>query len=139
MPQMTKEIMDVFNDPKAIKILATVGEDGFPNTVPVFSLCCADKETLACADIFMAKTKKNLKATKKVAAVAFRMSEKPGVAPSGFQVKGTFQEFQKEGPIYDKLSAAIQAAMGRGIRGAAIIKVSEGHSITPGAGGFQIF
>jgi predicted pyridoxine 5'-phosphate oxidase superfamily flavin-nucleotide-binding protein len=60
MPQMTKEIMDVFNDPKAIKILATVDENGVPNNVPVFTLCCVDKETLACADIYMAKTKKNL-------------------------------------------------------------------------------
>jgi len=139
MPQMTKEIMDVFNDSKAIKVLATVDENGILNNVPMFSICCVDKETVACADIFMAKTKKNLKSTRKVAAVCFKISDKPGVTPTGFQVKGTFQEFQHEGPIYDKINEAVQASMGRGIRGVVIIKVEEGWSVTPGAGGFQIF
>ena len=139
MPQMTNEIVDVFNDPKAIKVLATVDKNGTLNNVPIFSIYCVDKETIACADVFMAKTKKNLKSTKKVAAVCFRISEKQGVAPTGFQVKGTFQEFQHEGPTFDMLNEVVQAYMGRNIRGVALIKVEEGWSVTPGAGGFQIF
>lgn len=139
MSQMSKEIMDVFNDPAAIKVLATIDKNGTLNNVPIFSMCCVDKQTLGCADIFMAKTKKNLKSTKKMAAVSFKISEKKGVAPTGFQVKGTFQEYQTEGPVYDKLKDAIALSMGRGIRGAIIIKVEEGWSVTPGAGAFQIF
>ena len=139
MPQMSKEIMDMFNDPKAFKVLATVDKNGTLNNVPIFSICCVDKETIGCADVYMAKTKKNLKSTKKMAAVCFKVSEKKGVAPTGFQVKGTYQEYQTEGPVYDKLKEAIALSMGRGIRGAIIIKAEEGWSVTPGAGAFQIF
>ena len=131
MAKMTKEIMNVFNNPRAIKVLATESEDKKLNNVPIMSFCAPDEETLAFGDMFLDKTKKNLLKTKKAAVVAFILSDKPGVIPSGFQVKGTFQEFQTSGPIYDRINQMTQQVLGKGIKAAGIIKVEEGYNITP--------
>ena len=139
MGKMTEEIMGVFNDPKAGKALATESSEGLLNNVTIGSLVAMDPEILAFADMFMNKTKANLKATKKACAVAVLMPATPEEPPKGFQVKGTFLGFQTSGPLYDYFSEMVKKQMGIGIRGVGTIAVEEGYTITPGAGSQQVF
>jgi uncharacterized protein len=85
MAKMSKEVMDVFNDPKSVKVLATAGTILEIDAVPKGSLRALDQELIAFADIFGDKTNQNLKVNKKVAALAIRMDP-----VAGYQIKGTF-------------------------------------------------
>ena len=85
MTKMTKEVMDVFNDPQALKVLATASADGTLNNVPIQSLTPIDNETLVFADMFTNKTKENLNATKKCCAVAFIVPTTQGITRAGTQ------------------------------------------------------
>jgi hypothetical protein len=73
----------------ASKVLATVDSEGTPNVVPKGTLSAVDEETITFADIFGDKTNKNLEATKRAAASAFKMSRR-------ISDKGTFQGFQNQ-------------------------------------------
>ena len=60
MVKMSKEVMDMVNDPNAPSILATVSIEGIPDVVPMGTFSAVDEETLAFADVFLLKTKNNL-------------------------------------------------------------------------------
>ena len=95
MAKMPKQVMDLFNDPDAVKFLATVDAEGKPNCAFIASLMAPGEDILIFADMMMNKTKKNLTDTKKVAATVYK-------APwSSYQVKGTFEGFQRSGLLYD--------------------------------------
>ncbi len=99
MAKMPKQVMDLFNDPDAVKFLATVDADGKPNCAFIASLMAPGEDMLIFADMLMNKTKKNLTDTKKVAATVYK-------APwSSYQVKGTFEGFQRSGLLYDMAQA----------------------------------
>lgn len=98
MPELPKEIANLFNDLETIKILGTVDEKGNPNAVIIQSLACppmAGGDTLTFADMWMDKTRHNLETTKKATATVY----KPPI--QSFQVKGTFQGYETSGPIYE--------------------------------------
>ena len=98
MVSIPKEICEKFSNPNAVKVLGTVDAGGIPNVAIVGSLFIIDKETLGFADMQLVKTKKNLEATKKAAVLVW---VPPG---SCYELKGTFEGFQKSGPIYDAIS-----------------------------------
>jgi len=99
MAKMPKQVMDLFNDPDAVKFLATVDAEGKPNCAFIASLMAPGEDILIFADMMMNKTKKNLTNTKKVAATVYK-------APwSSYQVKGTFEGFQRSGLLYDMAQA----------------------------------
>jgi len=53
-----KEVMDVYNDPAAIKVLATrSGED--LHVIPLGSMRVVDSNTIVCATIFMHEAHEN--------------------------------------------------------------------------------
>jgi len=127
MAEMPKEVMDLFNDPAASKVLATCDKGGNLNIAPKGSLAAINAETLVYADIFGGKTRENLEATQKVAAVAF----KPAPPFPGFQVKGTFQGFQSSGPLYDNFAAEVKKALKMDTKAVGVIKVDEVYSVGP--------
>jgi len=99
MANMPKQVMDLINDPDSVKFLATVDAEGKPNCALIASLSAASEDMLIFADLLMNKTKKNLISTKKVAATVYK-------APwSSYQIKGTFEGFQRSGPLYDMAQA----------------------------------
>ncbi len=99
MAKMPKQVMDLFNDPDAVKFLATVDAEGKPNCAFIASLMAPGEDMLIFADMMMNKTKKNLTDTRKVAATVYK-------APwSSYQVKGTFEGFQRSGLLYDMAQA----------------------------------
>jgi hypothetical protein len=99
MAKMPKQVMDLINDPEAVKFLATVDTEGKPNCALIASLSAPSEDVLIFADLLMNKTKKNLTSTGKVAATVFKPPW------SSYQVKGTFEGFQRSGPLYDMAQA----------------------------------
>jgi len=95
MAKMPKQVMDLFNDPEAVKFLATVDAEGKPNCAFIASLMAPGEDMLIFADMMMNKTKKNLTDTRKVAATVYKSPW------SSYQVKGTFEGFQRSGLLYD--------------------------------------
>ena len=99
MAKMPKQVMDLINDPDAVKFLATIDDEGKPNCALIASLSAAGEDTLIFADLMMNKTKKNLISTRRVAATVYK-------APwSSYQIKGTFEGFQSSGFLYDMAQA----------------------------------
>ncbi|HUU64257.1 MAG TPA: pyridoxamine 5'-phosphate oxidase family protein [Dehalococcoidia bacterium] len=99
MAKMPKQVMDLINDPDAVKFLATIDDEGKPNCALIASLSAASEDTLIFADLMMNKTKKNLISTRRVAATVYK-------APwSSYQIKGTFEGFQSSGFLYDMAQA----------------------------------
>ena len=84
-----------------------------------------DEETLAFGDVFLGKTKANLETTQKVAVTAFKGS-------TGYQIKGTFQEFLTSGPIFEEMKEAVKEKLKLDAKSAGIIKVEEVFSVSPG-------
>jgi len=122
---MPRQVMEKFNHPKAIKFLATVGEDGRPNVVCIASLRAMDEETLIYADTVGVKTRKNLKPNSPVAANVL-LPEKS----ISYQVKGTFLGFQTSGPHFEFLNYLPEFRYNTyfGVRAAGVIRVDEVYS-----------
>ena len=127
MAKMSQEVMNLFKDPEASKVLASVDANGTPNVAPKGSLTALDEETIAFADIAGGKTRANLETTKKAAVAAFKM-------PTGHQVKGVFQGFQTSGPLFDQFAKMLKS-MGMNIQAVGTIKVEEVHSLSPAGSG----
>lgn len=124
MVKMPKEVMDMFNDPTASKALATIDEKGVLNVVPIGTLSAIDEETIAFAEVFGGKTKKNLEETKKAAATAFKVPP-----PTGYQIKGTFVGFQTSGVLFDQMGKAVKEKLNMEIKRVGTIKVEEVYSV----------
>jgi hypothetical protein len=133
MAKMTKEVMDLFNDPNSAKVLATAGTALEINAVPKGSLRAIGEDLMAFADIFGDKTNKNLTANKKVSALAFKTNP-----VAGYQIKGTFLGFQTSGELFDRFAKEIKERIKMGIRAVGTIKVDEVYAVAPPQPGKKI-
>jgi len=130
---MPKEVIEVFNDPKSTKVLATAGTILEINAVPKGSLRALDEERIAFADIFGDKTNKNLEVNKKVAALALRMDPM-----AGYQIKGTFQGFQTSGELFNRFAKEIKEKMKMNVKAVGTIRVDEVYAVAPPQPGKKI-
>jgi len=134
MAKMSKEVMDVFNDPSSAKVLATAGSTALEvNAAPKGSLRAVSDEVIAFADIFGDKTNKNLQLNKKVSALAFKMSP-----VAGYQVKGTFLGFQTSGELFNSFAREIKEKINLDIRAVGTIRVDEIYAVAPPEPGKKI-
>jgi predicted pyridoxine 5'-phosphate oxidase superfamily flavin-nucleotide-binding protein len=134
MAKMSKEVMDVFNDPSSAKVLATAGSTALEvNAAPKGSLRAVSDEVIAFADIFGNKTNKNLQLNKKVSALAFKMSP-----VAGYQVKGTFLGFQTSGELFDRFAKEVKEKIKLDIRAVGTIRVDEIYAVAPPEPGKKI-
>jgi len=133
MAKMSKEVMDVINDPNSAKVLATAGTILEINVVPKGSLRAIGEELIAFADIFGDKTNKNLEVNKKVVALAFKMSP-----VAGYQIKGTFLEFQTSGDLFNRFAKEIRERIKLDIKAVGTIKVDEVYAVAPPQPGKKI-
>lgn len=134
MAKMSKEVMDVFNDPSSAKVLATAGSTALEvNAAPKGSLRAVSDEVIAFADIFGDKTNKNLQLNKKVSALAFKMSP-----VAGYQVKGTFLGFQTSGELFNSFAKEIKEKINLDIRAVGTIRVDEIYAVAPPESGKKI-
>ena len=127
MAKMSKQVMEVFNDPGSAKVLATAGATALEvNAVPKGSLRAINEDTIAFADIFGDKTNKNLQLNKKVSALAFNTSP-----VTGYQIKGTFLGFQTSGDLFDKFAKEVKERINVDIRAVGPIRVDEIYAVAP--------
>lgn len=134
MAKMSKEVMDVFNDPSSAKVLATAGSTVLEiNAVPKGSLRAVSEEVIAFADIFGDKTNKNLQLNKKVSALAFKTSP-----VTGYQIKGTFLGFQTSGELFDRFAKEVKEKIKLDIRAVGTIRVDEVYAVAPPEPGKKI-
>ena len=133
MAKMSKEVMDVFNDPKSVKVLATAGTILEIDAVPKGSLRALDEELIAFADIFGGKTNQNLEVNKKVAALAIRMDP-----VAGYQIKGTFQGFQTSGGLFDRFAKEVKEKIKLDIKAVGTIRADEVYAVAPPQPGKKI-
>ena len=134
MAKMSKEVMEVFNDPSSAKVLATAGSTALEvNAVPKGSLRAVNEDTIAFADIFGDKTNKNLQLNKKVSALAFKTSP-----VAGYQVKGTFLGYQTSGELFDKIAKEVKEKIKLDIRAVGTIRVDEVYAVAPPEPGKKI-
>ena len=134
MAKMSREVMDVFNDPSSAKVLATAGSTALEvNAAPKGSLRAVSDEVIAFADIFGDKTNKNLQLNKKVSALAFKMSP-----VTGYQVKGTFLGFQTSGELFDRFAKEVKERIKLDIRAVGTIRVDEIYAVAPPEPGKKI-
>ena len=134
MAKMSKEIMEVFNDPSSAKVLATAGSTALEvNAVPKGSLRAVNEDTIAFADIFGDKTNKNLQLNKKVSALAFKTSP-----VAGYQVKGTFLGYQTSGELFEGFAKMVKEKINLDIRAVGTIRVDEVYAVAPPEPGKKI-
>jgi hypothetical protein len=131
---LPKHVQDLFNDPPAIKTLATMSPEGVLHIIPVGSMGAPDVNTIAFAAIFMKEAHENLKKAKEtgklVSVLAVKAAPKEGIF-LGFQARCRVKAFDTTGPIYIVLRDAVKK-MGLEIRGAWILEPMEVISQSPG-------
>jgi predicted pyridoxine 5'-phosphate oxidase superfamily flavin-nucleotide-binding protein len=130
MARLPKEVLDVLASPNTLKMLGTVNKAGIPNAAIIATAGAVDEETIVFAELAVKKTKENLLDNKRFTLTV--------LAPTGegYQIKGTFQEFQERGPVADALSEKVFAMLKKEIRAAGIGKAEEVYSVSlknPGA------
>jgi len=134
MAKLPKEVMEVFNDPRSAKILATAGSISLEvNAVPKGSLRAVSEEVIAFADILGNKTNKNLQLNRKVSALAFKMNPVPD-----YQVKGTFLGFQASGELFDRFAKEAKERIKLDIKAVGTIRVDGVYAVAPPEPGKKI-
>lgn len=130
MARLPEEVIETLESDQTRCMLATVNEDGSLNLVPIGSMRVIGDEKLAYACCFDSKTTGNLKAGRKKVAVAIW---KPRL--EGFQVKGTLQDMQDSGELFDEFSSSVNPMMETmgidcRVQHVAVIKVTEVYALT---------
>jgi hypothetical protein len=120
-----KEVMDVYNDPAAIKVLATrSGED--LHMIPLGSLRVMDANTIVCASIHMHEAHENLskaaKTGEKISTLAVKMA--PGTPPQAYQVRCRVKTSMTSGPLFEGMKENIKK-LGMDVRAVWILEPLE--------------
>lgn len=70
--KIPEQAIKLLNDPKASKVLTTVGSDGIPHSIVIGSVMAPDENTICAAEILMKKTAKNLADNKNIAVLVVK-------------------------------------------------------------------
>ena len=106
MVALPPEVMEAVNNPKAVKVLATIKADGSPHIIQVGSIISPSPNLIAFGAIIMKESGKNLEAMKKQGTTA---SVLVTVEMKSYQVHGKVKEYLTSGPLYDKMNEFLKA------------------------------
>ena len=121
MAKIPEEVINLFTDPQASKVLATVDPDGILQAGAKGRFHVVDEETMAFAEMAQVMRKPVFKAKQKASIAIFKL-------PSfGYQIQGTFQEYQTVA-MYDEWAKRAKEAGNLDITRVGIIKVDEIYS-----------
>jgi len=123
--QIHKEVQDVFNDPAAIKVLATRSGENL-HVIPLGSLRAPDANTIVCATIHMREAHENLRTAAETGARVSTLAVKvvPGAPPQAYQVRCQVKTFVTSGPLFEGMREAIKK-MGMETRGVWVLEPVE--------------
>ena len=120
-----KEVQDLYNDPAAIKVLATKSGENL-HVIPLGSLRVIDANTIVCATIYMREAHENLLAASETGSKVSTLAVKagPGGPPQAYQVRCRVKAFATSGPLFEGMKETIKK-MGMEIRGVWILEPLE--------------
>lgn len=120
-----KEVQDLYNDPAAIKVLATRSGENL-HVIPLGSLRVLDANTIVCAAIYMQEAHENLRIAAETGARVSTLAVKagPGGPPQAYQVRCRVKAFVTSGPIFEGMRETIKK-MGMEMRGVWILEPLE--------------
>ncbi len=102
MTALPENVRALLNDPEAVKVLATVSEDGMPHAIVVGSLMSPSPDMIVAGEVLMKTTSANLNATKKAAITVVKgmeayliSTEDPGYLSEGEIVDMMNEELAK--------------------------------------------
>lgn len=105
MAKMPKNVVDLLNDPKASKVIATVGSDGNPHAIMVGSINAPAEDKIAVGVILMEHTNKNLEGMKEKGQKAAILV---GKEMESYQIKANIGDYQTSGPIFEAMKTEIE-------------------------------
>jgi len=125
---LPKVVQDLFNDPGAVKVLATASPNGVLHVIPLGSLQAPEADKIAFAKIMAKEASSNLELGLTKGAYASALAVKGGQA---FQVRCKAKEFDQAGPLFQKLSDAYKAK-GMNVLGVWVLEPVEVLNQSPG-------
>jgi len=124
MAKMPQDVTELFTDPQASKVLATVDPEGTLHAGVRGRFNAVDEETIAFADLAQVKRRPEFKANQKATIVVFKL-------PShGYQIQGTFQGYQTSGALFDQWAQMLKERINVELWRVGLIKVNEIYSYT---------
>jgi hypothetical protein len=112
--ELPKNVQDLFNDPQAVKVLATTSTNGLLHVVPLGSLVAPSKDMLIFAKIIAKETHANLEEALKKGSLVSALAVKGGEA---YQVRCRPKTYATAGPLVDGMNEKLKA---RGMTAAGI-------------------
>ena len=122
--EMPKEVISLFNDQEATKVLTSVSTEGIPHTVVIGSTMAPESDVVCAAEILMQTTSKNLKDNPNVSILAVKGME-------SYQVVAKVKDHQTEGPLFDKVKEELEK-MNMPCRGLWLFDPIEAFDQSPG-------
>jgi hypothetical protein len=104
--ELPKNVQDLFNDPQAVKILATQSSNGMLHMVPLGSLSAPTPDMIVFGKIMAKETHANLEAALKNGTYVSALAVK---APAAFQVRCKPKGFATTGPIVEAMNEKLKA------------------------------
>lgn len=103
---LPKNVQDLFNDPQAVKILATQSSNGMLHMVPLGSLSAPTPDTIVFGKIMAKETHANLETALKNGTYVSALAVK---APAAFQVRCKPKGYTTSGPVIDAMNEKFKA------------------------------
>jgi predicted pyridoxine 5'-phosphate oxidase superfamily flavin-nucleotide-binding protein len=120
--QIPEKVKAMF-DGKRIIAMATVGEDGMPNVVPMLQYIWHGDDILVIADMMMKLTCEIVKATGKVSFCAWEGGE-------SYKLRG-IAVYKTEGPAFEELIAA-KPGLKKKTKGVVVFNITEVYDASKG-------
>lgn len=125
---LPKDVQDLFNDPQAVKVLATASSQGVLHVIPLGSLSAPEADKVIFAKIMAREASSNLQDGLKKGAFVSTLAVKGGQA---FQVRCKAKEFDAAGPLFQKLSETYKTK-GLTVQGVWVLEPFEVINQSPG-------
>ena len=119
MAVIPDRILDILAEPRSIKMVGTVDNNGVPNVIVISTLSVLNSETIAFADICLGKTRRNLQQNGKVTVAVI------GVEKEAYQIECRFVHFEDRTPLFNLWRNAVWDKMKMDIKGVAIAGVVD--------------
>ena len=126
--ELPKNVQDLFNDPQAVKVLATQSSNGMLHMVPLGSLSAPAPDMIVFGKIMAKETHANLEAALKKGAYVSALAVK---APAAYQVRCKPKAFTTAGPIVEAMNEKFKAR-GMTVPGIWVLEPVEVIDQTPG-------
>jgi hypothetical protein len=128
---LRKEVLELYNDPSAIKILVVVSDSGL-QVIHINSMMAPNPDTIILATVAMKEVNKNLiqAMTSRELVSVFAVGTTVEIA-TAYQTRCNVKEFQTTGPLYDKFLDQLKARS-EDLEGVWILKPVEVIDRTPG-------